>query len=448
MQDFLDNFPEYTVSEISSAIKQNLENSFGYVKIKGEISGLKRHVSGHYYFNLKDDNAVINAVCFRNVVSKLQIPPEEGQEVIIFGNITSYPGRSNYQIIVNNVSLAGLGSLMALLEKRKKEFAQKGYFAEEHKKPLKRFPEKIAVITSESGAVIKDICHRIEERFPLPILLAHAKVQGKGAEIEIAKQIEFLNSLEVSKKPDVIIIARGGGSIEDLWCFNEEILILAAFHSEIPIISAIGHETDTSLLDLVADLRAPTPTAAAEFATPDGKELRKLIEKQHLRLTSAIKRQISEKENLAHQLGKFFRSPERIIQEKTQRIDELFFRLEQNLQMQLIRKRQHLSSLANKISTSFMLSKLQNYQDLLTNYSRSLHKNLVSFFEKEENKVNHLEKLLNSLSYKNILRRGFILLKDKQGNIISSKNNIPNGDASLEFFDGKEEVVISKKVEV
>ena len=260
---------EYSVSQISNYIKSLLEDNFTYVKIKGEISGLKIHSSGHIYFNIKDEYAVLNAVCFKNIANNLKIMPKEGLEVIVTGKITCYKQRSNYQILVSNIEQAGEGALWLLYEKLKKQLQEKGYFDIKYKKPIKKIPHKIAVITSETGAVFQDICHRIKARYPCHIMLFPTLVQGQGAELNIANMINKANEIQDPKLiPDTIILARGGGSIEDLWCFNEEIVATAIFNSKIPIISAIGHETDHSLADYVSDLRAPTPTAAAELATP------------------------------------------------------------------------------------------------------------------------------------------------------------------------------------
>ena len=263
------NRDPFTVTEISLIIKQIIENSFQSVEIKGEISGVKRASSGHIYFSLKDSNAVINAICWHGTSLKLPIQIKDGLEVICLGEVTSYPIRSNYQIIIKNIKLAGQGILLELLEKRKKLLAAEGLFSDERKKHIPKIPQRIGIITSAQGAVLQDIIHRIKERFPVNILLWDVIVQGNQAAPLIAEAINKFNNLPKHiTAPDVIIVARGGGSIEDLWAFNEEIVARATASSNIPIISAIGHETDTTIIDLVADLRAPTPTAAAELVTP------------------------------------------------------------------------------------------------------------------------------------------------------------------------------------
>ena len=262
------NILEFTVSQFSQNIKRLIEDNFGYVKINGEISGLKKASSGHWYFSLKDNTSLINAICFKNVAQLIAFEVSDGLEVSIFGRVTTYEGRSNYQIIVEKITIAGIGALLEAINKRKQKLLEEGLFDAIHKKPLPFFPKKIAVITSKTGAVLQDIINRISARCPTHILLYPSLMQGNQAAIEVIAGIKFLNKLPIAKRPQLIIIARGGGSFEDLLPFNDEDLVRAVFNSEIPIISAIGHETDTSLIDLVSDLRAPTPTAAAEIATP------------------------------------------------------------------------------------------------------------------------------------------------------------------------------------
>ena len=256
-----------TVSEVSFALKSLLERNFAGIKVKGEISGLKIADSGHCYFSLKDQTALLNAICWRQVASKLQIKLEDGMEVICEGTISSYPGRSFYQINITGVEIAGVGALLKLFEQRKAKLAAEGLFAVERKKPIPMLPSTIAVVTSPTGAVIQDIIHRVSERFPVHIMIFGVLVQGPESANQVAEAINTLQNLpQQYPKPDVIIVARGGGSIEDLWSFNEEIVARAVADCTIPIISAIGHETDVTLIDFVADKRAPTPTAAAEMA--------------------------------------------------------------------------------------------------------------------------------------------------------------------------------------
>src|SRR5947199_7035423 len=272
MPEPLANAPEFTVSELSSALKRTVEDAYGHVRVRGEISGFRgAHSSGHCYFTLKDESARIEAVIWRTTHARMRFKPQEGLEVIATGKLTTYPGSSKYQIVIEAIEPAGIGALMALMEERKKKLAAEGLFAEARKQLLPWLPEVIGVVTSPTGAVIRDILHRLEDRFPRRVLVWPVRVQGEGSAEQIASAIRGFNKLPEGgriPRPDVLIVARGGGSLEDLWSFNEEIVVRAAAESEIPLISAVGHETDITLIDFAADKRAPTPTAAAEMAVP------------------------------------------------------------------------------------------------------------------------------------------------------------------------------------
>lgn len=262
------NSPEFSVSELAGAIKRALEDGFGHVRLKGEISGYRGpHASGHCYFALKDDKAKIEAVIWKGTFGRLRFKPEEGMEVIAQGRVTTFPGSSKYQIVIDALEPAGAGALMALIEERKRKFAAEGLFDEGHKKPRPFLPRVVGIITSPTGAVIRDMLHGFEERFPTRVIVWPVRVQGEGSAAEVAAAIRGFNAIAPGgpvARPDVLIVARGGGSLEDLWSFNEEVVVRAAFESRIPLISAVGHETDWTLIDLVADARAPTPTKAAE----------------------------------------------------------------------------------------------------------------------------------------------------------------------------------------
>src|ERR1700736_5643075 len=271
------NIPEWTVSELSAALKRTVEDTYGHVRVRGEISGYRGpHGSGHVYFALKDEGARIDAVIWKSTFGRMRIRPEDGLEVIATGRLTTFPGRSTYQIVIESLEPAGLGALMALLEQRKQKLAAEGLFDEARKQLLPYLPDVIGVVTSPTGAVIRDILHRLADRFPRHVLVWPVRVQGDGAADEIAAAIDGFNALPEAgaiPRPDLLIVARGGGSIEDLWSFNEEIVVRAAADSMIPLISAVGHETDVTLIDFVSDRRAPTPTAAAEIAVPVRAEL-------------------------------------------------------------------------------------------------------------------------------------------------------------------------------
>ena len=294
MENNITNNLEYTVSELSLSIKQLIEDNFEFIRLRGEIGRVSKPGSGHIYLDLKDDSSVISGVIWKGNTQKLNIAPEEGLEVVCLGKITTYPGQSKYQIIIENMEPAGVGALMALLEKRKDKLSKEGLFNAQHKKEIPFLPDKIGVITSPTGAVIKDIIHRVKERFPTSLDIWPVKVQGESSPEEIIDAIEGFHLLPQSNisSPDVIIIARGGGRIEDLWGFNDEDLVRKVFSSQIPIISAIGHETDTTLIDLVADLRAPTPTAAAEMAVPVRNELLVNIKDIHIRINNFLRNKL------------------------------------------------------------------------------------------------------------------------------------------------------------
>src|SRR5271170_6256484 len=265
------NLPEYTVSELSLALKRSIEDGFGQVRVRGEISGFKRHGSGHCYFALKDADAVLDAVCWRTTAIRLDLKPEDGMEVVCSGRLTTYPGRSKYQLVVDRIELAGIGALLRLMEERRQRLAAEGLFAAERKQRLPFLPQVIGIVTSPTGAVIRDILHRLADRFPRHVMIWPVAVQGEGAAAQIAAAIDGFNRIAPGgplPRPDLIIVARGGGSLEDLMAFNEEIVVRAAAASAIPLISAVGHESDTTLIDHASDRRAPTPTAAAEIAEP------------------------------------------------------------------------------------------------------------------------------------------------------------------------------------
>ena len=288
---------EYSVSEISYNIKNTLEQTFNHIRVRGEISGAKIHTSGHLYCAFKDAQSVLDAVCWRGVVSSLSFRPEDGMEVIGTGRITTYAGRSKYQFIIESMEIAGEGALLKILEERKKRLAVEGLFAQERKKPLPFLPRLIGIVTSPTGAVIRDILHRLSDRFPTPVILWPVLVQGEGAAEQIAAAIRGFNELPLKgsiPRPELLSVARGGGSLEDLWAFNEEIVVRAAAESHIPLISAIGHETDTTLIDYAADWRAPTPTAAAERAVPVRADLYQLLKALEDRSTRALQRLYEE----------------------------------------------------------------------------------------------------------------------------------------------------------
>ena len=410
--------PEYTVSELSFALKKTVEAGFARVRVRGEISGLKRHTSGHVYFALKDNDAVLDAVCWRGSFGGLSLNPQDGMEVIAIGRLTTYPGRSKYQIVVEGMELAGEGALLKLLEERKRKLAAEGLFDEALKKPLPFLPDRIGIITSPTGAVIQDILHRLADRFPLPVLLWPVAVQGEGASMQIAAAVKGFNELEI--KPDVLIIARGGGSLEDLWAFNEENVVRAVAASRIPVISAVGHETDVTLVDFAADKRAPTPTAAAEFAVPVKSQLMQTFLQYGLQLATHLNHTLSLYESQLEALRRGMPPLGLWLEERTQKLDELFERLV-NGEVRII----------------------QHQTTALEHLSHRLTPPLMHILQKAEQRFIALAQLLESYSYTRVLERGFAFVTKGEQILVSSKSMVTSHEtAQIHFHDGKVDVEI------
>ena len=351
------NAPEYTVSELSGAVKRVIEGEFGLVRVRGEISRVSRPASGHFYFDLKDDRASIAAIIWKGQASKLKIRPEEGIEVVATGRMTTFPGQSKYQLVIDDIAPAGVGALMLMLEKRRAALAAEGLFDEGHKQPLPYLPDVIGVITSPSGAVIRDILHRLRDRFPSAVVIWPVAVQGEKCGSEVAAAIRGFNALAVGgpvPRPDLIIVARGGGSIEDLWGFNEEIVVRAAAASVIPLISAVGHETDTTLLDHAADRRAPTPTAAAEMAVPVRMELLAWADDSQARLMRAVAQATGLRRQRLRDLARALPRPETLLASARQRYDLWADRLPAALRNAASRKRTAFSGLAALIRADIL----------------------------------------------------------------------------------------------
>ena len=344
-----DNTPEFSVSEISGAVKKAIEGGFGHVRIRGEVGRVSMPRSGHVYLDLKDDRAVLSAVIWKGRAQALAQRPEEGMEVIATGKLTTFPGQSKYQMIIEDIAPAGAGALMAMLEKRKAMLAAQGLFAAERKQPLPYLPEIIGVVTSPSGAVIRDILHRLRDRFPRKVLVWPVAVQGAKCAPEVAAAINGFNQLTPGgalPRPDLLIVARGGGSLEDLWGFNEEVVARAAAASDIPLISAVGHETDTTLIDFVSDVRAPTPTAAAELAVPVRLELLAWADQQGARLSRALTSGVSLRQQRVRDLGRALPQVESLIEGPRQRLDYLGERLPAALREAAAKKRLQMSEAA------------------------------------------------------------------------------------------------------
>ncbi|AZL15102.1 exodeoxyribonuclease VII large subunit [Rickettsiales endosymbiont of Stachyamoeba lipophora] len=434
------NNPELTVTELSNLVKKTIDTSFSYVKVRGEISGLKIAASGHAYFSLKDEGAVLNAICWRAKVNSLGVKLEEGMEIICAGSLTTFPGQSKYQMIVENVTLGGIGALMALLAKRKEALTQEGLFEERHKQPLAKFPQAIGVITSPKGAVIKDILHRIAERFPCDIIVFPVAVQGEDCPGQVIKAIRIANDADKFKL-DTLIIARGGGSIEDLWGFNDEGVVRAAFESKIPIISAIGHETDFTLLDFVADKRAPTPTAAAEFATPVKIEIERHLKHLLVNAANIFDSKLYSLENNLVLIAAKLKHPSQIIDELASKIALIKSRIDALCQNKLHSLSQFLTKQSANIGPSLLSNHLWQKQSTLDKVEINIPHYASQYFQKLAHRLEVIESVLKASDYNKILEKGFAIVKDLDGNLISSKSCIvPNKSYEIIFKDGKAKV--------
>ena len=437
------NVPVFSVSEISQALKTSVEERFSWVRVRGEISGFKRPASGHCYMALKDADAVLDAVCWRGTAGRLGIVPEDGMEVIATGRLTTYPGRSKYQMIVEALELAGVGALLKLLEDRRKKLAAEGLFDAARKQPLPYLPTVIGIVTSPTGAVIRDILHRLADRFPCRVLLWPVAVQSEAAAGQIAAAIAGFNRLipgGAVPRPDLLIVARGGGSLEDLWAFNEEIVVRAAAASTIPLISAVGHETDTTLIDFAADMRAPTPTAAAEMAVPVRGELLAQIADDAARLIGAISRLIGERRNRVEGLARGLPSPRRLVEEASQRLDDWAERLANSLRVGIERRRGKLAELSGRLPRP--RQELLHARSRLDNLTRSLPGSIGLRLRDAQSRLVHACALLDSFSYQRVLERGFALVTDTNGHPVVSAAAVKPGMAlDIAFRDGRSRVV-------
>ena len=410
------NLPEFTVSEISAALKRTVEDAYGHVRVRGEISRPSMPGSGHIYFTLKDEQAVLDAVCWRGTAGRLSVRPEEGMEVIATGRLTTFAGRSKYQIVIEALELAGEGALLKLLEERRRRLAAEGLFAEERKRPLPFLPEVIGVVTSPTGAVIRDILHRLADRFPRHVLVWPVLVQGEGAAAQVAAAIEGFNALSAEgavPRPDLLIVARGGGSLEDLMAFNEEIVVRSAAASEIPLISAVGHETDTTLIDFAADRRAPTPTAAAEMAVPVRAELAATVLDLERRSVAGMARLVAERRVRVEGLGRGLGDPARLLEGAMQRLDDRAERLVRALPLLVERRRGQLAEAAARLRHPGQ--QLADAARQLGQYGERLMVAAGRAIAESASRFQSLSKLLDSYSYQDVLKRGYAVIRDAAG---------------------------------
>ncbi len=422
------NVPVLGVAELSRALKQAVEERFGFVRVRGEITGFKRAASGHLYFALKDAEAVLDGVCWRGTAGRLGLQPEDGMEVVASGRLTTYAGRSKYQIVVERMELAGEGALLKMLEERRRKLAEEGLFDDDRKRPIPFLPEVIGVVTSPTGAVIRDILHRLGDRFGRRVLLWPVLVQGKGAAEQVAAAIAGFNALQPGgpvSRPEVLIVARGGGSLEDLWAFNEEIVVRAVADSAIPVISAVGHETDTTLVDFAADRRAPTPSAAAEMAVPVRLELLAQVVDDGARLAGAVNRLLGERRTRVRDLSRGLPNLRRMIEDAAQRLDERVERLRNALGEVVARIPDPRRTIAHG-------------ESLLAAETRALAGAMKALLRDVRWRLAQGAALLESCSYERVLDRGFALVRD-DGDIplLSAAALSPGMDVTISFHDGE-----------
>ncbi|MHA3914484.1 exodeoxyribonuclease VII large subunit [Halovulum sp. GXIMD14793] len=491
MSDLIDdpapgqNAPEFTVSELSGAIKRTIEGEFAHVRIRGEVGRVSRPRSGHVYMDLKDDKAVLAGVIWKGVATGLRTQPQEGMEVVATGRLTTFAGQSRYQIVIDSIAPAGMGALMAMLEKRKKALEAEGLFAADRKRPLPYLPEVIGVVTSPSGAVIRDILHRLRDRFPRKVLIWPVAVQGEKCAAEVAAAIAGFNALTPGgaiPRPDVLIVARGGGSVEDLWGFNEEIVVRAAAGSAIPLISAVGHETDTTLIDYASDQRAPTPTAAAEMAVPVRADLTAHLAKLDERRIGAMSRRLADSSQRLRDLGRGLPKPAQMLADRVQRLDAISGRLENGLKALVQERKIQISSglsgqfgpgllrvgmtrrwdrlqvlqvdaaralqrraersrdklTGQRVSVEPLRLLVSDWQRQLgrisSDLSRAIHRRITD----EKRRLDAAEKLRQTMGYQATLRRGYAVVRQDDGALVQTAAVARKAAAlEIEFADGR-----------
>lgn len=437
-----DNAEPLSITEISARLKRAVEDQFGFVRLRGELSGVKRAASGHLYASLKDEGAVIDAVMWRGNAQRLAFRPEDGVEVIATGKLTTYPGRSKYQIVVDSMEIAGEGALLALLEKTRARLADEGLFDEGRKRALPFLPRVIGVVTSPTGAVIRDILHRLADRFPSQVLVWPVLVQGQGAAEQVAAAVRGFSALTPGgavPRPDLVIVARGGGSIEDLWSFNEEVVVRAVAECTIPVISAVGHETDTTLCDFAADRRAPTPTAAAEIAVPVRAELAAQLAELAARQKRAVLRPLDIARERLELRAQRLPRPEALLQPQAQRLDEMAERLRRGLKDRAGEAQQRLATA--RLSPAVLAHRAQRAADRLA-AARLVPTLLTRPLDDRRARLAALARVMTSLDPDNVLARGYVRVTDAAGRTLTDAASAAREAALvLRFRDGPLDVV-------
>ncbi|MBV6657626.1 MAG: exodeoxyribonuclease VII large subunit [Devosiaceae bacterium] len=485
------NAPEYSVSEISSAVKRTVEDAFGYVRVRGELGRVSRPASGHVYTDLKDDRAVLSAVMWKGTASKLTFKPKEGLEVIATGRMTTFQGQSRYQLVIDRIEPAGVGALMKLLEERRRKLAAEGLFDDARKRDLPFLPKVIGVVTSPTGAVIRDILHRLSDRTPAHVLVWPVRVQGETSAAEVTRAIDGFNALAPGgaiPRPDVLIVARGGGSLEDLWGFNEENVARAAAASEIPLVSAVGHETDWTLIDYAADVRAPTPTGAAEMVVPVRADLVLTVDDLARRLTAAALRGLEGRRRDLRIAARALPQAETLLTTPRQRLDQATLRLSQALESGTLRQRSRFDRVASRLTPRLVVADIKERDrkaklaaDRLDRAQRTLrdrkaerlralsarvtpraierlsaqgNRQLVQLDGRRErawlsslqmrgDRLTQSAKLLDAFNYRRVLDRGFALVRDQEGAPLRSVAQLDAAaQVSIEMADGRRDAAV------
>jgi exodeoxyribonuclease VII large subunit len=436
------NAPEFSVSELSQALKRSVEDAFGHVRVRGELSGVKRAASGHLYLALKDESALLDGVMWKGVAGALPFRPEDGIEVVATGKLTTYPGRSKYQIVIERMELAGAGALLQMLELLKRRLAAEGLFAPERKRAIPYLPEVIGVVTSPTGAVIRDILHRLADRFPRHVLVWPVLVQGEGAARQVAAAVRGFNAPGPFPKPDLLIVARGGGSVEDLMAFNDEDVVRAVAASDIPVISAVGHETDTTLCDFAADLRAPTPTAAAERAVPVREDLLLSVRDLGLRMDRAVTKLARERAERVAAIAARLPSPRAILALKQQRADDLGFRLPRALEANAAQHRLRFRQTAALLRPAVLVQRRDRAGEALARLGAAVDPaRALADIRRRREPFDALERLRVSLSYRSTLARGYAVVRSGDRVLTSAAAARVAGTVEIEFADGQVEAV-------
>ncbi|HWA23364.1 MAG TPA: exodeoxyribonuclease VII large subunit [Caulobacterales bacterium] len=439
------NLPEISVSELANAIKRTVEREFDRVRVRGELGRVLIAKSGHLYVDLKDENATISTVMWKTNVAQLKFKPEEGLEVVVEGKLSTYPGRSQYQLIAERMAPAGVGALLAQLEKLKAKLQAEGLFAPERKKPIPFLPRTIGIITSPTGAVIRDILHRLEDRFPRRVLLWPVLVQGEYAAEQVAKAIAGFNKLQGDLRPDVLIVARGGGSIEDLWAFNEEIVARAAAASVIPLISAVGHETDTTLIDFVSDRRAPTPTAAAEMAVPVRAELVERVGTLGARLGGGVARGLERRRVDLRAAGARLPRPDMLLGLAQQRFDRAAEKLGRALMANERAAEGKFARVASRLRPEALTQDVARRRQRVSEVGQRLAEGLRRRVAEKSRALEAQGRLLETLSHQSVLARGFALAMRADGTLVRAAAGLAEGDAlRLRFADGETPVTVGE----